>query len=100
MGRYSITKKRTDVEREVAARLRVRLQRDDLYERFNIAPTQEVLAVVEDRRGRRAELLRWGLVPSWAKDLKAGYRMINARAETLGEKPAYRGLVGTRSIVA
>ena len=68
-------------------------EHDRGYERFNIAPTQEVLAVVEDEDGRRMDLLRWGLVPRWAKDLKVGYRMINARAETLGEKPAYRGLV-------
>ena len=39
------------------------------------------------------ELLRWGLVPRWAKDLKVGYKMINARAETLEQRPAYRGLV-------
>ena len=39
------------------------------------------------------DLLRWGLVPPWAKDLKVGYKMINARAETLDERPSYRGLV-------
>jgi putative SOS response-associated peptidase YedK len=39
------------------------------------------------------ELLRWGLVPRWAKDIRVGYKMINARAETLQERPAYRGLV-------
>jgi putative SOS response-associated peptidase YedK len=63
------------------------------YERFNIAPSQEVVAFVDDEEGRRMELLRWGLVPRWAKDLKVGYRMINARAETLEQRPAYRGLV-------
>lgn len=92
MGRYSITKKRTDVEREIAARLRVRLQRDDLYGRFNVAPTQEVPAVVQDRRGRRAEVLRWGLVPRWAKEVRSGHTMINARAETLAASPAFSGL--------
>jgi putative SOS response-associated peptidase YedK len=51
------------------------------------------VAVVEDPEARRMELLRWGLVPRWAKDLKTGYKMINARAETLDERPAYRGLV-------
>jgi putative SOS response-associated peptidase YedK len=63
MGRYSLTKKRRDVEKEVAARLRVGLGGDDGFERFNIAPTQEVVAVVQNRDGRRARLLRWGLVP-------------------------------------
>ena len=56
-------------------------------------PTQEVLAVVKGSGGRRLEELRWGLVPHWAKEPKARLPMINARAETLRERPAYRGLV-------
>jgi putative SOS response-associated peptidase YedK len=59
--------------------------------RFNIAPAQDVLAVTTDREGRaRGELLRWGLVPHWADSPKAGHRMINARAESLDERPAFR----------
>ena len=59
--------------------------------RYNIAPTQ-LIPVVRSARGRGRELvmLRWGLVPFWAKDPSIGNRMINARAETLAEKPAYR----------
>jgi putative SOS response-associated peptidase YedK len=58
---------------------------------YNITPTSEVLAVTTDRDGRpRGEHLRWGLVPNWAKDTKVGFKMINARAETLAERPAYR----------
>lgn len=58
---------------------------------FNITPGSEVLAVTSDREGRpRGERLRWGLVPSWAKDTRTGLKMINARAETLAERPAYR----------
>ena len=56
---------------------------------YNIAPTQHVLTVTNDGI-RRAELMRWGLVPFWAKDLKNGYRMINAVGETLTTKPAFR----------
>ncbi|MDE3132379.1 MAG: SOS response-associated peptidase [Acidobacteriota bacterium] len=59
---------------------------------YNITPSSAVLAVTTDRDGRpRGERLRWGLVPSWAKDTKLGLKMINARAETLGERSAYRG---------
>jgi putative SOS response-associated peptidase YedK len=93
MGRYSLTKKRKDVEREVAAKLRVNLDGVDAFERYNVAPTQEVPAIVQDRHGRRVELLRWGLVPHWASDAKAAFTMINARAETLGAKPTYSRLV-------
>ena len=57
---------------------------------FNIAPTQEVLTVTNDGSENRPELMRWGLVPSWAKDPKIGNRMINARSETLAETPSFR----------
>ncbi len=61
-----------------------------LVPRYNIAPTQPVVAV-RNRQGRREPAyLRWGFVPSWAKDVSVGSRMINARAETVHEKPAYR----------
>jgi len=59
--------------------------------RYNIAPTQPVAAVRADEDGvRHLDLLRWGLVPHWAKDLSIGNRLINARAETVAEKPAFR----------
>ena len=57
---------------------------------YNVAPSQQVLAVVSSDGGTRTELLRWGLVPSWAKDPKVGHRLINARAETVAEKPSFR----------
>lgn len=97
-GRYTNTQKKTDeLQTRMADLLGVSQPESDRgYERFNIAPTQEVLAVVEDKDGRRITGLRWGLVPSWAKDLKTGFRMINAKAETVLERPAYRGLVAKR----
>jgi putative SOS response-associated peptidase YedK len=58
--------------------------------RYNIAPTQDVLAVRELEDGREATFFKWGLVPSWAKDAPVGARLINARAETVAEKPAFR----------
>lgn len=63
----------------------------EIRRRFNVAPTDDVAAVTTDRDGApRAAVLRWGLVPFWAKDPKIGARMINARAETVAEKPAFR----------
>ncbi len=65
----------------------------ELAPRYNIAPTQEVAAVrrPEPEGPRSFALLRWGLVPGWAKDPAIGNRMINARAESVAEKPAFRG---------
>jgi putative SOS response-associated peptidase YedK len=62
------------------------------HPRYNIAPTQPIAVVrlSEDGAGREGVQLRWGLVPSWAKDAKIGSRMINARAETVAEKPSFR----------
>jgi putative SOS response-associated peptidase YedK len=57
--------------------------------RFNIAPSQPILALPNDGTSR-ADFFVWGLIPSWAKDPSIGNRMINARAETLAEKPAFR----------
>jgi len=62
-----------------------------LESRYNIAPTQDVAAIRQDGDGHRELVqLRWGLVPFWAKEKSIGNRMINARAETVAEKPAYR----------
>jgi len=94
-GRFTNTKRKSDdLLDKLTDQLGVKTPESDRgFERFNIAPTQEVLVVVEDEEGRRIEHLRWGLVPSWAKELNTRFSMINARAETLTEKPAYRSLI-------
>jgi putative SOS response-associated peptidase YedK len=94
-GRYSNTGKRGDeLQRRMAELLGAAQPEWDLgFERFNIAPTQEVLAAVDDEHGRRMEELRWGLIPEWTRGAKPRFQMINARAETVPERPAYRELV-------
>lgn len=64
--------------------------------RYNIAPTQAVATVRRVDSARELEAMQWGLVPSWAKDPKMGARMINARAETVAEKPAFRSAFARR----
>jgi len=61
----------------------------EIEPRYNIAPAQDVLVVPNNTAGR-ASFFRWGLIPSWAKDPGIGNRLINARAETLAEKPSFR----------
>jgi len=66
---------------------------DPLGENYNVAPTNDIYGVVADADGSlRLEVFHWGLVPSWAKERKIGARMINARAETLAEKPAFKSV--------
>jgi putative SOS response-associated peptidase YedK len=58
--------------------------------RYNIAPSQQILGVREIQGIREAAEFRWGLIPSWAKDMSIGFKSINARSETIREKPSYR----------
>src|SRR5580692_9232102 len=88
-GRYT----NTAGPEELNDRFRVPISSDAGTRRFNIAPTEEVLAIVAPKGQPEARLLRWGLIPTWASDLKAGAKMINARMETVASKPAYRNLI-------
>jgi putative SOS response-associated peptidase YedK len=69
---------------------------ESYQERYNIAPQQRALIIREREDGREALMAKWGLLPHWAKDAKVAFKMINARAETLSERPAYRSLLSNR----
>lgn len=88
-GRYTNT---AGVE-ELNDRFRVPIPGPAGTHRFNIAPTEDVLAIVSPKGEPEARLLRWGLVPAWAHELKGAPLMINARIETVASSPAYRNLV-------
>src|SRR3954451_4163615 len=92
-GRYSLAGPDPSVLRErFALGSEVAVRR-----RYNVAPGDDVVAVTTDREGApRGDVLRWGLVPHWAKDPSTGYKMINARAETVAERAAYRDALRTR----
>jgi len=87
-GRYTLA---TPDHQSIRARFPIG-ESVEIRQRFNVAPTDEVLTVTTDKQGLpRGELLRWGLVPSWAKSPSVGgAKMINARLETAAEKPAFR----------
>jgi putative SOS response-associated peptidase YedK len=122
-GRYAASRSPEDLVEEITKEgLPVgapsEVDREQLRPSFNVAPQQAVAAVLVPRAAAersdartdedsdaqvdahspqaRLRALRWGLVPSWAKDPKVGNRMINARVETVTEKPAYRSLVSSR----
>jgi putative SOS response-associated peptidase YedK len=86
-GRYSLA---TTSPADVRARFPVG-ESIEIRRRYNVAPADDVVAVTVDREGiPRGELLRWGLVPSWAERQDIGLKMINARAETAATRPAFR----------
>jgi putative SOS response-associated peptidase YedK len=62
-------------------------------ENYNVAPGQMMPVITEDENGRHLEIMRWGLVPQWAKDPSIGYKLINARSESIFEKPMWRNVV-------
>lgn len=70
-----------------------------LERRFNIAPTTMIPVVRQTEEGRDLEFMRWGLIPSWAKDKKIAYRTINARGETAAKKPAFRSAFKRRRVL-
>jgi putative SOS response-associated peptidase YedK len=84
-GRYTLSARRLRLLEE-----RLNTPFPELVPRYNIAPSQDVPAVRANDDGYALVMLHWGLVPSWAKESKSRYSMINARAETVAEKPAYR----------
>ena len=85
-GRYTL---RTPVD-VLAEGFEIEEYPSSLPPNYNVAPTQEVAAVVEEIEKRKLEIFHWGLIPSWAKDPAIGNKMINARAEPVAEKPSFR----------
>lgn len=96
-GRYVSATGRPELLEQFAARADT--EEPDVPD-WNVAPTKPVTAIMTRRRDggpqRLLRVLRWGLVPSWAKDLSIGSRLINARIETAAEKPAFRAAAGRR----
>jgi putative SOS response-associated peptidase YedK len=66
------------------------LEQENYLPNYNVAPSQSVLAVINNGSHNKMGYLRWGLIPPWAKDMSIGHKMINARSETLMEKPSFR----------
>src|SRR6185312_4850203 len=86
-GRYTLA---TPDPRDIRARFPIG-EDVEVRQRYNVAPGDDVLAVTTDKEGApRGQLLRWGLVPSWSKSADTGLKMINARVETVAERPAFK----------
>ncbi|MFH1852005.1 MAG: SOS response-associated peptidase [Candidatus Neomarinimicrobiota bacterium] len=95
-GRKTLTKDMQSIIEELA--IQDWEDPDNYAPSYNIAPTQTSPILIDDGH-RRVRLMRWGLIPAWSKDDKYGARMINARTETIREKPAFRGLLPNKRCV-
>jgi putative SOS response-associated peptidase YedK len=92
-GRYTVTRGPA----ELARHFEVPIAGDAGTRRFNVAPTQEALAIVSSDQGLEARLLRWGLLTPWAKTANSGYKLINARLETVAVKPLFSRMIANAS---
>ena len=95
-GRFTQTNKPKEIEKEFSVKVS---DKTFFKPRYNIAPTQIIPAVLESGGERIINQLRWGLLPSWAKDDSIGRKLINARAETLSEKPSFRNAFRSRRCI-
>lgn len=86
-GRYSLFADFHKIEERFG---KATFEADEYEESYNIAPSQMVLSVIHDGLKNRLGYLKWGLIPPWAKEAKIGDKMINARSETVHEKPSFR----------
>lgn len=91
-GRFTLT----STPAEIADFFGADQQGLDLAPNYNVAPTTDVVTIIGDGNEMALDLMHWGLVPSWAKDISIGSRMINARSETLAEKPSFRRALARR----
>lgn len=97
-GRYTSKAKKEEIEKEFDAVVD-KIHEDLLKPRYNIAPTQFVGVIRRLERDHVLSGMKWGLIPGWAKDASIGSKMINARAETVAEKPAFRSAFKSRRVI-
>ncbi|UII57563.1 SOS response-associated peptidase [Cytobacillus spongiae] len=84
-GRYSLSENKAELQAQFQFEML-----EELNPRYNIAPSQNILAVGSNGQRRKGSFLQWGLVPFWADNPKIGYKMINARSESIDEKPSFK----------
>jgi len=87
-GRFSLTKEELEIEK----RFNAKFYSNDLVKRYNVAPSQLALVMTDDKP-EELQLFKWGLIPSWSREAAIGYKMINAKSETIFEKPSFRNLI-------
>lgn len=95
-GRFVSKAKKEEIEKEFEIEIK---GEDFILPRYNIAPTQLIAAITEIENTREISLFKWGLIPKWAKDESIGSKLINARAETVHEKPSFQDAFRSRRCI-
>ncbi len=100
-GRYGISVTKEELKKYLGEHYNIEvLDENIVLPRYNIAPGQNAISLINDGTRFRVGLLKWGFVPSWSKDENVGYKMINARAETLATKPSFKkSLIERRCVI-
>lgn len=93
-GRYTDTKR----DKQFLVRMGIEQAEIDSVPRYNLSPTQQASVVISGENGPELRRVRWGLIPSWAKDENIGSSLINARGETVSTKPAFRSSFKKRGL--
>lgn len=90
-GRFTITVTMDELKEYLSEYYEIdEMKSEIVVPRYNVAPGQDIISIINDGNKNRVGLLKWGLVPPFAKDEKIGNSMINAKSETLHEKPSYK----------
>ncbi|XMB72613.1 SOS response-associated peptidase [Mycoplasmatota bacterium WC30] len=90
-GRYGISVTRKELKDYLLEHYDIEVLDENItIPRYNIAPGQDAISIINDGTKYRVGMLKWGFVPSWSKSEKIGYKMINARSETISQKPAFK----------
>ncbi|MDQ0300373.1 putative SOS response-associated peptidase YedK [Salibacterium salarium] len=95
-GRFTLTVNLEKIQEQLDVE---EINLEDYKASYNIAPSQNILAVINDGENNRMGKLRWGLIPFWANDKNIGYKMINARAETVAEKGSFKHALKKRRCI-
>ena len=99
-GRYGISVTKEELSEYLSKHYNIDVLNENIVlPRYNIAPGMNVLSLINDGTKFRVGLLKWGFVPEWSKDENIGYKMINARSETLSQKPSFKKSLSQRRCI-
>ncbi len=98
-GRFVVAVSKEEMDQFIKEHYNTSIEHEYIVPRYNVAPTQDIFAIIKPEFDYRAGTLKWGLIPSFSKDKKMAYNMINARVETLDSKVSYKKLIQSKRCI-